>query len=413
MLAIPYAAKVGRHRFGAALAVCALALLSGCNPDPYPEDLKYPLRTDPLVVKEPGKRDIPHTYPLGTLEEHFRQVKADKEANVLDPADLSADQKSELADQLEQVFGTPAQPTIASKSSEDKDALKDLGLNAEGTLARGSVLFRRHCVHCHGLTGDGRGPTATWVNPHPRDYRRGYFKFTSVVNVDKSRPLRSDLLRTLREGIEGTSMPPFRLLADEELHDLISYVIHLSVRGSVEFAVMQAILQQGKGSKELNVGRAVRDELGVVLGQWTNDKISVPIKGEKMIHPYPYDATKPPPPESIRNGHQLFIDAKGGACISCHTDYGRQAGYMYDKWGTLDRPANLTAGVYRGGRRPIDIYYRIRGGIGGTQMPETTNTIADSPKKIWDLVNFVKALPYPAMLPDDVREKVYGKGGDR
>ena len=30
------------------------------------------------------------------------------------------------------------------------------------------------------------------------------------------------------------------------------------------------------------------------------------------------------------------------------------------------------------------------------------------PKDLWDVVNFVQALPYPAMLPPDIREKVYG-----
>ena len=52
------------------------------------------------------------------------------------------------------------------------------------TLREGSKLYRVHCLHCHGLTGDGRGPTSKWVNPHPRDYRRGLFKFQSVDQTD-------------------------------------------------------------------------------------------------------------------------------------------------------------------------------------------------------------------------------------
>ena len=44
----------------------------------------------------------------------------------------------------------------------------------------GSKHFRLHCLHCHGLTGDGRGPSGKWLNPHPRDYRQGLFKFQSV-----------------------------------------------------------------------------------------------------------------------------------------------------------------------------------------------------------------------------------------
>ena len=81
------------------------------------------------------------------------------------------------------------------------------------SLIRGSHLYRLHCLTCHGLTGDGRGPTATWVNPHPRDYRLGLFKFQSSDHKvgqkinKKMKPMRADLYRTLRVGIEGTSMP--------------------------------------------------------------------------------------------------------------------------------------------------------------------------------------------------------------
>ncbi len=40
-----------------------------------------------------------------------------------------------------------------------------------------------------------------------------------------------------------------------------------------------------------------------------------------------------------------------------------------DDWGNPLRPANLNRGVYKGGRRPIDIYWRIAKGINGAQMP--------------------------------------------
>ncbi len=30
-------------------------------------------------------------------------------------------------------------------------------------------------------------------------------------------------------------------------------------------------------------------------------------------------------------------------------------------------------------------------------------------KEYWDLIHFVQALPYPKMLPVDVRQKVYGE----
>ena len=134
---------------------------------------------------------------------------------------------------LESHFGTPANPTV---KLEDTEAIKMLKLD-DATLAKGSAAYRIHCIHCHGVPGDGRGPTARWINPHPRDFRQGIFKFQSVDQVQggtQRPPLRSDLMRTLRSGIEGTAMPTFNLLKDAELESLISYVIHLSLRGSAE-----------------------------------------------------------------------------------------------------------------------------------------------------------------------------------
>jgi mono/diheme cytochrome c family protein len=55
----------------------------------------------------------------------------------------------------------------------------------------------------------------------------------------------------------------------------------------------------------------------------------------------------------------------------------------------------LTAGFYRGGRRPIDIYWRLHSGINGTGMPPQGATLSE--QEIWDLVHFLRALPYEPM----------------
>src|SRR5262249_24589391 len=83
--------------------------------------------------------------------------------------------------------------------------------------------------------------------------------------------------------------------------------------------------------------------------------------------------------ESIRRGHQLFLGlgVNAASCMSCHTDYGRQLAYKYDSWGSVVRPRDMTAGVFRGGRRPIDIYYRIFNGINGTPMPAFVADVKD------------------------------------
>ena len=40
-----------------------------------------------------------------------------------------------------------------------------------------------------------------------------------------------------------------------------------------------------------------------------------------------------------------------------------------DVWDNPLRPANLIEGTYKGGRRPLDLYWRIAKGINGAKMP--------------------------------------------
>ena len=44
-------------------------------------------------------------------------------------------------------------------------------------VSRGKPLFAQHCAACHGISGDGAGPTAALLDPYPRDFRNGVFKY--------------------------------------------------------------------------------------------------------------------------------------------------------------------------------------------------------------------------------------------
>ena len=68
--------------------------------------------------------------------------------------------------------------------------------------------------------------------PKPRDYRPGIFKFTSTPYGAK--PLREDLMRTVKRGIRGTSMPAFALLPPHDLDAVVDYVLTLTHRGELE-----------------------------------------------------------------------------------------------------------------------------------------------------------------------------------
>ena len=42
-------------------------------------------------------------------------------------------------------------------------------------LQQGRKVYMKNCMHCHGVSGDGAGPTAEYLYPRPRDYRLGVF----------------------------------------------------------------------------------------------------------------------------------------------------------------------------------------------------------------------------------------------
>ena len=118
---------------------------------------------------------------------------------------------------------------------------------------------------------------------------------------------------------------------------------------------------------------------------------------------------------SILRGRELYLQNRT-QCVSCHGAKGKGNGPqtvsrqsdeatgepypepgLHDVWGDPIRPRNLTTGIYRGGRRPIDLYRRLHGGITGSKMPGFGQSLSDA--ELWDLVNFVLALPHdPGLL---------------
>src|SRR5262249_18341761 len=74
-------------------------------------------------------------------------------------------------------------------------------------------------------------------------------------------PLRSDLVRTLEEGIEGTAMPSFNVLPKEDLENLASYVIHLSIRGETEFQTLRDAFEYDKDKNALKVNTKTLSDL--------------------------------------------------------------------------------------------------------------------------------------------------------
>lgn len=400
-------------------ALLGCMLLAGCD-DAYDVEMLYPPRTDWLVIESlkdvlPTRYDPPGALPVDMLDHPDTTLFGPdqgllgpkKGRAIIDPRVLKPDQRGELVQALRDVAGRPRLPKIDLNGDkfivEDKgtrvhiDTLleKELKLDKK-TLAQGSVLYRSQCLHCHGLPGDGRGPTGLWVNPHPRDYRQGIFKFTSSAQTQNRKPRRDDLKGVLMNGIEGTSMPSFTLLKPEEIDALVSYVIHLSIRGEAEFAVLKDLIREKEeGSTEAGepmIDR-IRSKVEELAKLWLEAQ-----KGEiKPVKPPEYKNDQERM-ESVVRGYKVYMN-KDVACAGCHLNFGRDAAFKYDAWGTIVKPRNFFSNMYRGGRKPIEIYWRIAGGINGADMaPFAKNPASiteEEDKQIWDLISFLQILPFP------------------
>jgi mono/diheme cytochrome c family protein len=287
---------------------------------------------------------------------------------------------------LQRYFGTPDDPHMKQPAEEpDADGNPELVDRLDKDhLERGAIAYRRRCAGCHGVSGDGNGPAAEYLDPKPRDYRKGLFKFASTPRGNK--PTRSDLKRIIHRGAKGTSMPAFRWLPDEELNEIIDYVILLSARGELEISLLRDsfLEMEPEGDFEQEYTSKYVQE---IFASWDNARNFVVM---------PATAQPLKTEETVLAGYRAF-QTKG--CSKCHGPdmAGGKALVLaqggeptFDDWGNEDYAADITSRMLHGGRRPIDIYRRIHLGINGTPMPGFAGSaFADDPNGMWHVVHFV------------------------
>jgi mono/diheme cytochrome c family protein len=318
---------------------------------------------------------------------------------------------------VEKFFGTPAQPTLWGM----RDYIGgDPETGYTEHLQVGRDLFKKHCLHCHGLHGRGDGPTAEFLNPLPRNFWRGKFKFKSTELPAK--PTRDDLIRTITYGVHGTAMPSFMILDDKDLgvtviaeqrddytmrktfekttvaEYLADYVIYLAMLGEVSNNVADSAALMTGTDKE--VQNEIAGEFQALYSE-TADKWR--LAGQKVI-PIPVKRT-PMSEASIARGRKLFLEAKN-QCVECHQRDAkggteRVGADLITQWrekGTwethpnnenLPNPRNITLGQFRGGRRPVDLYRLLVAGI--EPMPSLGGAL--TPAQRWDLVNYILSVP--------------------
>jgi len=324
---------------------------------------------------------------------------------------------------------TKADGELAAVNGQIADVMRQIGVWQQ----KQQGLYRQHCSHCHGSTGDGAGPTALFLMPYPRDYRQGIFKFKSTERSAK--PTHDDLRRILVDGIPDSAMPTVGLLPPAEIDALVEYVKYLSMRGEAETA-LRARWYDDRKPMPPSRAELIKVALQPVVDSWKEAEGQVVKPGT----PYQaaYDAWKPEELKRFREelkaknaanadtaelsdqelhtrwlkgAAELFAGQKG-QCFSCHGTTGLGDGRkrtepLFDDWNKpkqitktkdqikalteggkadeaarLERilaswqlpeqqqfPRNLRLGKFRFGRAPVDLYRRVHAGITGTEMP--------------------------------------------
>ncbi len=274
-----------------------------------------------------------------------------KEANGNGAPELNEDGQALVAyvQRLGTTIGDWRETFVSTRLTTGASLQTSSAETARELVPRGKAVYFRRCVGCHGEKGDGKGPSARFLNPKPRDFTSGIFKFRSTSGGMNTLPSDDDLYITVTHGLWGAAMPPWYEISAADRLAVIQFIKTFSPRWQQE-----------------NPGPAIAipDESPVTL-------------------------------ESIARGQQQF----GTICAVCHgargLGDGMPAGALSDTWGHPVNPANLTlpAGVPGGVKLGHDgrhIYKTIMTGVGGTPMPAFGAVF--KPDQVWDIVHYVQSL---------------------
>lgn len=209
----------------------------------------------------------------------------------------------------------------------------------------GRDLYNRACATCHGMDGKGNGPSARYLNPRPRDFTSGTFKFRSTPSGQL--PTDQDLFRTIAQGIPRTMMPAWEdLLTVEQRHNLVEYIKLFS------------------------------------------DKFQKYRPGQAITIP----AEPPVTQQSIQEGKYMYMVME---CWACHgpkgKGNGKSANTLKDEWGHKIKPFDFSTGTYKGGRSDQAVFRTFDTGLNGTPMPSYADAFLFGGDSIGDVSSYRQA----------------------
>lgn len=245
------------------------------------------------------------------------------------------------------------------------ELLRGVSSKEAATLKRGREQYSLYCVGCHGENGDGEGQAARFLNPKPRDFRKGRVKFAAVPAG--TLPRDEDLLNTLNHGLNGTSMPSWKLVGEEDKRAIVAYI-----------KTFGEIWQ--------------KEAPGAVVA----------------VKPDPW---RKHPERGVEEGERVYHGL--AACSSCHPAYvtmPRIAEHMkaYDialtgfrpdqyssvekdsDWGAPIRPPDFLIDRTKIAATKEELVRVIAAGVGGTAMPSWGATLTH--QQLWGLAYYVESL---------------------
>jgi mono/diheme cytochrome c family protein len=131
------------------------------------------------------------------------------------------------------------------------DVMK-IGISSPELVEKGRELYKNNCAACHGDNGRGDGPSASMLNPKPRNFysRDGWKNGTKIVQMYK----------TLQEGIPGSSMASYDYLPLQDRFALIHFIRTFSGKRSND---SQDELKQLDADYDLSKGMNIDGQIPV------------------------------------------------------------------------------------------------------------------------------------------------------
>ena len=213
-----------------------------------------------------------------------------------------------------------------------------------GHAKAGAPLYKRFCIGCHGVLGDGEGENAQWIDPKPRNFTVATFRCRSTPTG--TLPTDQDLYDTIGRGLMNSNMPHWGPLSNQDRADLVAYVKHFSPK-------------------------------------WLSEKPGPTIQ----IPPRP-EVTA----ERIKAGQELFQKLE---CWKCHGVTGRgngaSADTLTDDQNRPIKPFNFhDSQNFKCGSEDWQMYKDFMTGLDGSPMPSFADNV--KPDEAWNLVFYLRTL---------------------